>query len=51
MNSNLTKKILAIHNTNRFSGSIYVQQGKEVLANVSYGFANRSEQIKNQSDT
>ncbi|MGW9103419.1 serine hydrolase domain-containing protein [Priestia megaterium] len=51
MNSNLTKKILAIYNTNRFSGSIYVQQGKEVLANVSYGFANRSEQIKNQSDT
>jgi len=51
MNSHLTEKILDIHKTNNFSGSIYVQQEKEVVANVSYGFANRSEQIKNQSDT
>ncbi|KLV29411.1 serine hydrolase domain-containing protein [Priestia megaterium] len=51
MNSTLTEKISDIHKTNNFSGSIYVQQEKEVLANVSYGFANRSEKIKNQSNT
>ncbi|MDF2014983.1 serine hydrolase domain-containing protein [Priestia megaterium] len=51
MNSHLTEKISDIHKTNNFSGSIYVQQEKEVLANVSYGFANRSEKIKNQWDT
>lgn len=51
MNSHLTEKISGIHKTNNFSGSIYVQQEKEVLANVSYGFANRSEEIKNEFDT
>ncbi|NGY76109.1 serine hydrolase (plasmid) [Bacillus megaterium] len=51
MNSHLTEKISGIHKTNNFSGSIYVQQEKEVLDNESYGFANRSEKIKNQSDT
>ncbi|MGZ0879898.1 hypothetical protein ACWZQY_028530 [Priestia megaterium] len=51
MNSNLTEKISDIYKSNNFSGSIYVQQEKEVLANISYGFANRSEKIKNQSDT
>jgi CubicO group peptidase (beta-lactamase class C family) len=51
MNSHLTEKISHIHKSNNFSGSIYVQQEKEILANISYGFAKRSEEIKNEFDT
>lgn len=35
----------------RFSGSIFVARGKEVLINNGYGFADREKGIKNESNT
>lgn len=48
--NNLHKKIQALQQENGFSGTLIVRQrGKEVIA-ASYGFANRSEKIKNHTD-
>lgn len=36
---------------NNFSGTILVKEGREILAELSYGYANRSEQFKNNTST
>ncbi|WP_409296679.1 serine hydrolase domain-containing protein [Peribacillus sp. SCS-26] len=51
MNKSLIDSISALQEEHDFSGSVYVKDGEEVLADLSYGFANRSEKIKNQGDT
>ncbi|WP_409271792.1 serine hydrolase domain-containing protein [Neobacillus sp. SCS-31] len=51
MNTKILNSIAYIQNQNKFSGSILVKEDKEVLTEVSYGYANRSEQIENSSFT
>nr|WP_239558664.1 serine hydrolase [Peribacillus deserti] len=47
----MVDRITRIQDENDFSGSVYVKEGEKVLADISFGFANRSEQIKNQNNT
>lgn len=51
MNLNITKRIENIQNNNQFSGTVIVKEYNNLLADVSYGFSNRSEQLRNQSET
>lgn len=51
MNLTLTERIASIQSNNYFSGTVLVKEDQNVLADVSYGFANRSEQLMNQSET
>ncbi|MBP1916760.1 hypothetical protein [Lederbergia galactosidilytica] len=47
MNLDIIKRLNAIQDESHFSGTVLVQQNNEALAQTSYGFANRSEQIEN----
>lgn len=51
MSINVTKRIADIKIDNNFSGTTLVKADKEVLAELSYGYANRSEQLKNNTFT
>ncbi|OCA88503.1 penicillin-binding protein [Bacillus sp. FJAT-27225] len=51
MKTNILNRITDIQSQNKFSGSVLVQEDNEVLAEVSYGYANRSEQIENSPFT
>ncbi|OAB42839.1 serine hydrolase domain-containing protein [Paenibacillus glacialis] len=51
MNNRLMTRIEQIHNKIQFSGTVLVEQGEEILAEASYGYANRAEQLNNQSGT
>ncbi|KKO55241.1 serine hydrolase domain-containing protein [Paenibacillus sp. DMB20] len=51
MNLNMKKRIADIQTKNEFSGTILVQENKEILAEVSHGYANRSEQLQNHART
>ncbi|MFX3675169.1 MAG: serine hydrolase domain-containing protein [Paenisporosarcina sp.] len=51
MNSNISERIEKIQSNNHFSGTVLVKDNDKILADVSYGFANRSEQLKNHSET
>lgn len=51
LKTNILNSINNIQNQNQFSGSVLVQEGNEVLTEVSFGYANRSEQIENNSLT
>lgn len=51
MNKNLQEKIKDIQNKVDFSGSVFVQEKDKVLAEQNFGFANRSDQIENNSAT
>jgi CubicO group peptidase (beta-lactamase class C family) len=47
----MLKRISAIADKTGFSGTILVKRDREVLSEISYGYANRSEQIKNSAYT
>lgn len=47
----MTKRVADIQINNNFSGTALVKEDKEVLAELSYGYANRSEQLKNNTFT
>lgn len=49
MNIKITEQIAKIQSSNHFSGTVFVKDGERILADVSYGYANRSEQLKNQT--
>lgn len=49
MNIKITEQIAKIQSSNHFSGTVFVKDGEKILADVSYGYANRSEQLKNQT--
>ncbi|OAS84223.1 MULTISPECIES: serine hydrolase domain-containing protein [Metabacillus] len=51
MKTNILNRIAEIQDQNKFSGSVLVKEDNEVLAEVSYGYANRSEQIENSTFT
>lgn len=48
---NIIDKIHNLQSNNQFSGTAFVKNEDQVLVDVSYGYANRAEQIKNQTDT
>ncbi|WP_211750160.1 serine hydrolase [Paenibacillus sp. Marseille-Q4541] len=48
---NVVQRISAIQEQIHFSGSVYVKQKGSVVAELSYGYANRSEKIKNGPNT
>lgn len=43
--------IQAIQANNDFSGSVFVKAQQNILADISYGYANRSDQLKNNRNT
>ncbi|WP_043931386.1 serine hydrolase domain-containing protein [Bacillus sp. EB01] len=47
----MIKSISDIQSNNKFSGTVLVKGNEDVLADVSFGYANRSEQIKNNTNT
>ncbi|WP_202081192.1 serine hydrolase [Caldalkalibacillus salinus] len=51
MKTNILDRIAYIQDQNKFSGSVLVEEGNEVLTEVSYGYANRSERIENSTIT
>ncbi|GAA5417065.1 putative penicillin-binding protein PbpX [Paraliobacillus ryukyuensis] len=51
MNKNIQEKIIDIQNKVDFSGSVSVEDKVKVLAEENFGYANRSDQIKNNSAT
>jgi CubicO group peptidase (beta-lactamase class C family) len=51
MKTNMIKGITDIQSNNKFSGTVLVKDDKEILAELSYGYANRSEQLKNKTST
>jgi CubicO group peptidase (beta-lactamase class C family) len=51
MKLNIIDRIENIQNNNQFSGTVFVEDKESVLVDVSYGYANRSEKIKNQPET
>jgi CubicO group peptidase (beta-lactamase class C family) len=51
MKLNMNDRLENLQSNNQFSGSAFVKNEDQVLVNVSYGYANRSDQIKNQADT
>lgn len=51
ININISERISNIQNNNHFSGTAFVKDEERILADVSYGFANRSEGLKNQPST
>lgn len=51
MNPNVTKRITDVKDKNNFSGTVLVKENNEILAELSYGYANRSEQLLNNTST
>lgn len=51
MKDQLMARIEAIQKEIQFSGSIFVENREAVLADASYGYANRAEQLDNQAGT
>jgi|SRR5699024_8845237 len=51
MKTNILNLISNIQEKAKFSGSVLVKENNRILAELSYGFANRSEQIENSSFT
>jgi CubicO group peptidase (beta-lactamase class C family) len=51
MNINILEEILNVQKNNYFSGTVFVKDKERILADVSFGFANRSEGLKNQTAT
>lgn len=51
MKTKLIEKIKKVQSEHEFSGSILVKDTQETLMEVSFGFANRSEHIKNNDST
>ncbi|UTR14021.1 beta-lactamase family protein [Salipaludibacillus sp. LMS25] len=51
MERDLLKKLAKIQSKNNFSGTVLVRNDKEVLTNVSYGYANRSDHVSNNVAT
>lgn len=51
MNIKIAERIANIQSNNHFSGTVFVKSGDEVQIDVSYGYANRSEQLINQTTT
>ncbi|WP_459954237.1 serine hydrolase domain-containing protein [Paenibacillus pini] len=51
MHSSLIERIQSLQNDNHFSGTVIVQNGENIVADISYGYANRSEKIENQTNT
>jgi len=45
MNIKIPEQITKIQSINHFSGTVFVKDGERVLADVSYGYANRSEPV------
>ncbi|WHX41109.1 serine hydrolase [Mesobacillus sp. AQ2] len=48
---NLNQVLSGIHTKIDFSGTVFVQQGNAPAASASFGFSNRSDQVKNNTDT
>ncbi|WP_192600126.1 serine hydrolase [Sporosarcina limicola] len=51
MDITITERIATIQSNNQFSGTAFIENGERLLVDVSYGYANRSEQLKNQAAT
>jgi CubicO group peptidase (beta-lactamase class C family) len=51
MKTNLLERITALQKEIEFSGTVLVTDDKGILAEVSYGYANRSDQLKNSTST
>ncbi|WP_085994592.1 serine hydrolase domain-containing protein [Oceanobacillus senegalensis] len=51
MNNTIINRINHIQEKDKFSGSILVKVNNDILTELSYGYANRSEQIKNSTYT
>lgn len=51
MNLHIEKRILDIQNSSQFSGTAYVKDEDRTLLDKSFGYANRSELIENNSST
>ncbi|MGB2992600.1 MAG: serine hydrolase [Paenisporosarcina sp.] len=51
MKRNIIDKIHTLQSNNQFSGTAFVKNEDQVIVEVSYGYSNRSELIKNQTDT
>jgi CubicO group peptidase (beta-lactamase class C family) len=51
MNTNLINSISTIQAENKFSGTVLVKKDQVVWTELSYGYANRSEQLINKSST
>jgi CubicO group peptidase (beta-lactamase class C family) len=51
MKLNIIDRIENLQSNNQFSGTAFVKNEDQVLVDVSYEYANRSEQIKNQTET
>ncbi|WP_144512535.1 serine hydrolase [Bacillus sp. FJAT-22090] len=51
MNISLMDHIKSIQKETRFSGTVFAKQGANELAECSFGFANRADQIKNEPGT
>ena len=51
MKDNVMARIEVIQKEIQFSGSIFVENREAVLADASYGYANRAEQLDNQAGT
>ncbi|WP_332633784.1 serine hydrolase domain-containing protein [Halalkalibacter flavus] len=51
METNIINRITDVMGKNTFSGTVLVKNDIKILAEKSYGYANRSEQIKNSFDT
>lgn len=48
---NVSPSILNAAESNHFSGTILVKRGDEVITEMSFGYANRSDQLKNNTHT
>ena len=51
MKTNILKRITKAQEKVEFSGGILVKGNNDILTELSYGYANRSEQIENSTDT
>lgn len=51
MNTNLSELVSAIQSRVNFSGSVFVEDKDKVLVNINFGYANRSDQLENNSTT
>jgi CubicO group peptidase (beta-lactamase class C family) len=51
MNTHVIKRFADIEINQNFSGSAFVQENNKIFAELNYGYANRSDQIKNHTFT
>lgn len=51
MKTNIIERISVVQSNNLFSGTALVIENKDVLAEISYGYANRSERLTNKTST